>query len=183
MAFNLDDYVPVAERIDAFWLSHRDDDAAIMTDLVEAGDKRVVVKATISLGDRIVATGYAEEVRGDGKVNTTSAVENCETSAIGRALANYGMTASKAKQRASLEEMEKVERHTLAAMSTEQLLADVDRLAAALGQSPELVTEKWRTQRGDGLGHDDLAQVPVAELAEFVGKLRSFARRAGVRSV
>ena len=53
-------------------------------------------------------TGYAEEVRGSSMVNKTSAIENCETSAIGRALANYQYQGS--KKRASLEEMVKVYR-------------------------------------------------------------------------
>jgi hypothetical protein len=53
-------------------------------------------------------TGYAEEIRGSSMVNKTSALENCETSAIGRALANYQYQGS--KKRASLEEMVKVYR-------------------------------------------------------------------------
>ena len=53
-------------------------------------------------------TGYAEEIRGSSMVNKTSALENCETSAIGRALANYQYQGS--RKRASLEEMVKVYR-------------------------------------------------------------------------
>lgn len=52
-----------------------------------------------------MATGWAREVDGEGLVNATSALENCETSAIGRALANAGYSTS--KQRASREEMAK----------------------------------------------------------------------------
>jgi hypothetical protein len=61
------------------------------------------------IGDTVpTTTGYAEEVRGSSMVNKTSALENCETSAIGRALANYQFQGS--KKRASLEEMVKVYR-------------------------------------------------------------------------
>lgn len=60
----------------------------------------------------LIATGWAEEVRGQGNVNKTSHVENCETSAIGRALANAGVAGSDPARRASREEMAKVERGT-----------------------------------------------------------------------
>jgi len=53
------------------------------------------------------STGYAFEVDGGYGANKTSALENCETSAIGRALANMGLHGNK---RASREEMSKVER-------------------------------------------------------------------------
>jgi hypothetical protein len=58
----------------------------------------------------LISTGYAEEVRGAGNVNRTSHVENCETSAIGRALANCGMAGSDMTKRPSREEMAKVQR-------------------------------------------------------------------------
>jgi hypothetical protein len=54
------------------------------------------------------ATGWASERIGDGDINTVACLENTETSAIGRALANLGFTAS--KNRPSLEEMEKADR-------------------------------------------------------------------------
>lgn len=54
------------------------------------------------------ATGYAEEILGSSPVNRTSALENCETSAIGRALANLGFSTK--GQRPSQEEMSKVAR-------------------------------------------------------------------------
>ena len=54
--------------------------------------QRVVVKAYIRREDgTVVATGYAEEIRGSSNVNRTSAIENCETSAWGRALACLGL--------------------------------------------------------------------------------------------
>ena len=54
--------------------------------------QRVVVKAFIRREDgTVIATGYAEEIRGSSNVNRTSAIENCETSAWGRALACLGL--------------------------------------------------------------------------------------------
>jgi hypothetical protein len=69
-----------------------------------------VIRAELWLEDVCIATGYAEEVRGAGNVNRTSHVENCETSAVGRALANAGMAGTDVNKRPSREEMSKVER-------------------------------------------------------------------------
>lgn len=106
MGFNLDDYEPVAERIDKFWLEFPD--GRIITELTHFDEKRFIVKSSIwkAQAEEPAATGYAEELVGSTPVNKTSALENCETSAIGRALANLGY-ASKA-QRPSREEMVKV---------------------------------------------------------------------------
>ena len=82
------DYLTVAERIDMFRKDHPD--YGVHTDLISNADL-VVVKATITNENgREIGSGYAEEVRGSTNINKTSAVENCETSAIGRALASCG---------------------------------------------------------------------------------------------
>jgi hypothetical protein len=57
-----------------------------------------------------VATGYAEEIKSERGVNATSFVENCETSAIGRAIANCPLQAPASGPRPSRNEMQKVER-------------------------------------------------------------------------
>lgn len=68
----------------------------------------IVVKATIAdEAGRVLATGHAEEIRGKGNVNATSALENAETSAIGRALAALGLAGG---EFASANEMDGVER-------------------------------------------------------------------------
>lgn len=106
--FNLDDYEPVADRVRQFWIDHPE--GCILTDLVHSDGKTFIVKTTVRITcdpDHLpAATGYAEEVIGSSNVNRTSALENCETSAIGRALANLGYAV---KNRASREEMEKVQ--------------------------------------------------------------------------
>jgi hypothetical protein len=73
------------------------------------GSDICVIRAELWLEDVCIATGYAEEVRGAGNVNRTSHVENCETSAVGRALANAGMAGSDVSKRPSREEMSKVQ--------------------------------------------------------------------------
>jgi hypothetical protein len=118
MGFNLDDYEPVAARLDR-WLKDKldgytastNDYPRVLTRMVsEPGADICVIRAELWLGEQLIATGYAEEVRGAGNVNRTSHVENCETSAIGRALANCGMAGSDMSKRPSREEMSKVQR-------------------------------------------------------------------------
>ena len=105
--FNLEDYETVEERLIKFWKEHPD--GRISTTLVEATASRFIVQAYIyrtEVDQYPWSTGLAEEtVQGRG-VNATSALENCETSAIGRALASAGY-ATKGK-RPSREEMQKV---------------------------------------------------------------------------
>ena len=105
--FNLDDYETVEERLIKYWKDHPD--GQIHTEIMESTASRFIVKASVfrtEADPRPWTTGLAEEtVQGRG-VNATSALENCETSAIGRALANAGY-ATKGK-RASREEMGKV---------------------------------------------------------------------------
>ena len=108
MGFNLDDYEPVASRLDRFLKAHPD--ARIITDLVHYLSDVCVFKCELWLNDEIIATGWAEEVRGQGNVNKTSHLENCETGAVGRALANAGLSGSDFAKRPSREEMSKVQR-------------------------------------------------------------------------
>jgi len=106
MGFNLDDYETVEERLVKFWKEH--ESGRIITTLISGTSSQFIVRAELYKdgSELIWATGLAEEtVQGRG-VNSTSALENCETSAIGRALANAGY-ATKGK-RASREEMTKV---------------------------------------------------------------------------
>jgi hypothetical protein len=105
--FNLEDYETVEERLVKYWKEHPD--GRIETTLVESTLQRFIIKAAIyrtEVDAQAWTTGYAEETVSTRGVNSTSALENCETSAIGRALANAGY-ASKGK-RPSREEMSKV---------------------------------------------------------------------------
>ena len=106
MGFNLDDYEPVASRLDR-WLK-ANTGTRVITDLVHYHENIAVFKCELWLDDRLIATGWAEEIRGQGNVNKTSHLENCETGAVGRALANAGLSGSDYKKRPSREEMVKV---------------------------------------------------------------------------
>ncbi len=105
--FNLADYEPVEVRLEKFIKDHPAFRISTELEVVEA--TRYIVKAYLfkDAKDSVAwATGYAEETVTNRGVNQTSALENCETSAIGRALANAGY-APKGK-RPSREEMTKV---------------------------------------------------------------------------
>ena len=108
MGFNLDDYEPVAVR-HSRWLEQHPNGRTITHMVSTPGADICVIRAELWLEDVCIATGYAEEVRGAGNVNRTSHVENCETSAVGRALANAGMAGSDMTKRPSREEMGKVQ--------------------------------------------------------------------------
>lgn len=113
MSFNLENYEDVDTRLHKFWEA-QGKNGRIMTEIVyqhvnEQGRiDQIIVKATVLDENGIIATGYAEEVLTNYGVNKSSMVEVCETSAIGRALANSGYSAK--GNRASRQEMEKVER-------------------------------------------------------------------------
>jgi hypothetical protein len=105
--FNLADYETVEVRLEKFIKDYAD--FRISTELEVVEKDRYIVKAYLykTSSDSVAwATGYAEEKITERGVNSTSALENCETSAIGRALANAGYAAK--GKRPSREEMTKV---------------------------------------------------------------------------
>lgn len=111
----LDDYEPVEARIDKFYGDHKE--GRIITELVSFDGAQWVFKSSVyrAPGEPAAATGHAHEVTSQRGVNATSACENCETSAIGRALANLNYAAK--GRRPSREEMGKATRSRAAAGS------------------------------------------------------------------
>ena len=125
--FNLEDYETVEERLIKFWKEHPD--GRIDTKLVDASATRFIVQAYIyrtEVDQHPWASGLAEETISGRGVNATSALENCETSAIGRALASAGY-ATKGK-RPSREEMAKVQEQS-------KVKAELDKVKAKMAQT------------------------------------------------
>lgn len=118
MGFNLDDYEPVQSRFARFieWRNSTEHFFAVVSEMLSApGADICVFKTTILCDGVAVATGHAEEIRNAGNVNRTSHVENCETSSLGRCLANFPLAnfaGSDVNKRPSREEMAKVQRMT-----------------------------------------------------------------------
>jgi hypothetical protein len=112
--YDLDRYAPVARRVTLFY--ERYPAGRIITSLVERDANAVIFRARVyrtADEQNPAATGWALEREGDGDVNAVACLENTETSAIGRALANLGFTAS--AERPSREEMVRVARARQAA--------------------------------------------------------------------
>ncbi len=135
------DYAPVAERIALFYARHPQ--GRIETELVERGEA-IVFKALAfrtATDPHPAATGWASERVGDGEINAVACLENTETSAIGRALANLGFTAS--SRRPSAEEMLKAARER-ARQVIERRIGRASGPALTLGgddPAPRLVQE------------------------------------------
>lgn len=126
-AFNLNDYETVETRLAKFWEANPD--GRVYTELVSANNGQFIIKASVyrlATDEHPIATGYAEEIVTTRGVNSTSAMENCETSSLGRALANW-IYATKGS-RPSREEMAKVQRGAV----IDRPETPLDKLTAAL---------------------------------------------------
>jgi signal recognition particle subunit SEC65 len=128
--FNLSEYQTCAERLELFWKEHPD--GRIDTKLIDFNGGRYIVQAFIYRTEVDAypwASGLAEEtIQGRG-VNATSALENCETSALARALANAGYSPKgDPSKRASREEMSKV-------ASANEVKAKVEEVKAKMAQT------------------------------------------------
>lgn len=141
MAFDLSNYEDVDTRIHKFWAAH--ENGRINTEIVYTGTgengqlKQVIVKAEVwkNKNDQFPdATDYAEEIQGATPVNRTSFIENCSTSAIGRALATMGY--AKKGARPSTAEMKKAERVIEQDPWAEETASPIEAALTAMGAQP-----------------------------------------------
>lgn len=159
--FNLQDYETVEERLVKYWKDHPD--GRIDTHIVEASPMRFIVKASIyrtEVDAHPWTTGFAEETVAAKGVNATSALENCETSAIGRALANAGY-ATKGK-RPSREEMAKVATQANNEQSSKRPFAE--KLAEKITMAVE--DDPWTVKAVEPAPH---ASMSVDDVAKAIG--------------
>lgn len=87
------EYKTVALRVSEFREQHPT--FRLITSIVHRDEESVVMEARVlnEVGE-LIANGHAEESRTSSQINKTSALENCETSAVGRALASFGLGGS-----------------------------------------------------------------------------------------
>jgi hypothetical protein len=157
----LADYALVSDRITLFY--ERYPEGRIVTRLYSRTEKEVTFRALVYRGpdDRQpAATGWASEREGDGEVNAVACLENTETSAIGRALANLGFTAS--VRRPSREEMEKAVRERARLAARPAVVVE-----PALAPVRVSTTDADPLQRRANAVHDVLSLIERAEAIGF----------------
>ena len=163
--WNPGDYATVAERVMQFYAAHPK--GRIITSLRSRSRDQVTFVARVYRNDddaRAAATGWASEREGDGDVNTVACLENAETSAIGRALANLGFSAS--RQRPSREEMQRAIRYRtdIRAWSHRESASPGTVTAAASTDTDRRAAFEARQGHANAV-HDALVAVGVAERA------------------
>lgn len=167
-------YTQVVHRMEAFRTVFGLD-IGIDTDVLVDDGQRVVVKAVITNADGMtIGSGMAEEIRGQGNVNKTSALENCETSAIGRALAALGLSGG---EYASANEMDAVPRkeqaiqqNQMAAPSSTPPTEDV----ATSSQAPEPPSDPTEDEHAasDKIYYRDVSH--ALQQMEYLGQLHDY---------
>ena len=173
--FNLADYETVEVRLEKFIKDYPD--FRISTELEVCEKDRYIVKAYLfktTQCSSAFSTGLAEEKVTDRGVNQTSALENCETSAIGRALANAGYAAK--GKRPSREEMTKVVATKVVKPAVQDVKADdQDYWTTPVGQYRGVVDAPVTLEKAldlvqDILGTPEAAQVPSCEHGSQIWK-------------
>ena len=163
------DYAEVNQRIKAFRMVYPM--GYIMTELVSDGGGICLFRATVGVGDTVLGTGTAFERQDASPINKTSYIENCETSAVGRALgmAGFGIDTSVA----SAEEVDSAIRQQ------EQLGGTTPEDAAAVRKAtPKQVEILSKVYTGENLKKllelnnlSSLEEMPVAKASELISKL------------
>lgn len=125
--FNIDDYATVPDRIQKFWELYPD--GRIMNEIVLTNEKEVIIKCSVWKDKTTVmpdAVDYAQESIAPAGVNKLSHIENCSTSATGRAISLLGGSLSTSKTRATQHEMLKAARQREWLHEASQLFAIKD---------------------------------------------------------
>jgi hypothetical protein len=187
--WNPAEYATVAERITAFYAAFPF--GRIVTELAARTDRQVTFKAAVYRSveeTHPAATGWASEREGDGDVNAVACLENAETSAVGRALANLGFSAS--RLRPSREEMQRgTERSATHAarhrtVAPVQLVREVPATSGAKAESAVGGAEFDARQRHADAVHDALVAVEAAERAGLpLAQVERYRHVLGARSV
>ena len=161
------EYAEVNQRIKAFRMCFPD--GCIKTEMLQNEDGICVMKASIyaqyieiPVGDaarlqkHLLGTGYAREEQDSSYINSTSYIENCETSAVGRALGMCGFGIDTAV--ASYEEVKQVEQQEL--KRNLDLLVQIRKLMTQKKLTPDVVYNEFN-KKSDEMSEEELQEVIV----------------------
>ena len=174
---DLSAYALVADRITLFY--ERYPAGRIVTELFSRTEREITFRALVFRGTddtQPAATGWASEREGDGQINQVACLENTETSAVGRALANLGFTAS--SRRPSREEMEKAARQRTRLVAR-PAVAEAVTVSLPYSAHPPLDAEPL--QRRANAVYDVLGLIERAEAIGFPERRGATLRAAVVR--
>lgn len=169
------DYAPVVERIRLFYKAPPT--GRLITRLVASEGGRIVFRAAAyrdAQDTRPAATGWASEREGDGDINAVACLENTETSAIGRALANLGFTAS--TLRPSAEEIVKANRARARLRERPDIVAPAPDRGSKSAAAPQI--DEALQSRADDVS--DFLELVRAATRAGLGKRRAESLRAAV---
>ena len=165
-------YTMVSTRVEAFRKAFGME-YGIETEIISYNGDNVIAKAVIKNKDgMIIGSGYAEEIRGTSLVNKTSAVENCETSAVGRALASIGLHGG---QYASINEIEQAQQKEIIIDEKEAQKIANERIAEVQGIQDLDELELWDEYFSDQLDklNEEYPKI-YAQIETEVNKRKAF---------
>lgn len=160
------DYVEVNERVKAWW--NLCENGKIETDILSLENGVVVIKAKVyedRTDNEPRATGIAYEKEGTSFINSTSYIENCETSAIGRALGNAGIGID-----TSIASAEEVGNAILQQESMKKITPLMEKALRQAIQDKEIENDRVIELLKE-LGHTKLEEITTSEVVEFRKKL------------
>lgn len=153
------DYVQVTERVKAF--RELCPEGSITTEIVYFQDGEIVTKTTIADEDgRVLGTGFAHEKEGSSYINSTSYVENCETSSVGRAMSwlNIGIDASIASADEVANAMINQEK---AKNATKAELKKFGDICAAMEQEPRAILKRTGWEESKPVTEEQLTKAHI----------------------
>lgn len=174
------EYSTVAYRVQQFRDNDKYKKYAIVTRLITNDSDKIVMKAAIlDEKDRTVATGYAEETRTSSQINKTSALENCETSAIGRALAAFGMagleyaSADEVANAIGQQNAPQRTESTQTSNTTNITAKQISLIMATLGELGAGSQEEKRELMKEITGFESLSKLTKKQASEAIEKIKA----------
>ena len=151
-------YAEVNQRIKAFRMLYPE--GTIETELINIDNGICIMRAVIKNGELVLGTGTAYEKENSTFINKTSYIENCETSAVGRALAMCGIgidtsIASKEEVENAIKQQEENEKEQKDKL---QLMIDIKKLMASKKVAPNEIYENFN-KKSDEMTLEELQEV------------------------